>query len=368
MNKYPSPVVLMLYGVACMTIGALLVYFGEKYDENSLPPPQQESGLAGSRSVGPTRLMRVSAYCPCKKTLDKYTVSWYNARNGIFERITDEQEMQKVWQEAEWATATVVFPTVCKPLLGKSKPATVHLFVRSLQRSIRKVKTGKCKGCSVSVLFSVMCQSCRGSCENQNSDATSTGGLYFGVDAGTPQRLRRTSNGTSAGYGETFRQAAEAIRMDTSQKSYHGRQSNRKPFAGKIQEPSPRTCGDAISNPAIYKKKGLAGRTDKLRQREVLQPIPEGKLYRVTAYCPKKCCCGKFADGYTASGGPAVGRIVAAPSTIPFGTALNIPGYGVALVQDRGGAITGNRLDVLFATHEEAKQWGVQELMVWEVK
>ncbi len=93
-------------------------------------------------------------------------------------------------------------------------------------------------------------------------------------------------------------------------------------------------------------------------------PQPPAQLYRVTAYCPEACCCGKFADGMTASGKPAVGKIVAAPSTVPFGTILEIPGYGIAEVQDRGGAITGNRMDVLFATHQEALEWGVQELKV----
>ncbi len=92
--------------------------------------------------------------------------------------------------------------------------------------------------------------------------------------------------------------------------------------------------------------------------------VGPAQLMRVTAYCPKKCCCGKFADGYTASGKPAVGLIVAAPPNLAFGTVLYIPGYGNAFVEDRGGAITGNRLDVLFATHEEAKQWGVQYLKV----
>ena len=38
MNKYPSLIVLMLYGVACMSIGAAIVYFGEQYDKSfSLP-------------------------------------------------------------------------------------------------------------------------------------------------------------------------------------------------------------------------------------------------------------------------------------------------------------------------------------------
>ena len=86
--------------------------------------------------------------------------------------------------------------------------------------------------------------------------------------------------------------------------------------------------------------------------------------YKVTAYCPGPCCCGKFADGITASGLQAVGKIVAAPKSIPFGTVLDIPGYGVNTVEDRGGAIKGNKLDVLFPTHQEALNWGVQELTV----
>ncbi len=100
-----------------------------------------------------------------------------------------------------------------------------------------------------------------------------------------------------------------------------------------------------------------------------------GRIMRVSAYCPKKCCCGKFADGYTASGVPAVGKIVAAPPTIPYGYVLSIPGYSEhAVVQDRGGAITGNRLDILFTDkdgisgHRRALDWGVQELMVKEIR
>ncbi len=38
MNKHPSPVVLMLYGVAYITVGALLVYFGEQYDKSFSSP------------------------------------------------------------------------------------------------------------------------------------------------------------------------------------------------------------------------------------------------------------------------------------------------------------------------------------------
>lgn len=88
------------------------------------------------------------------------------------------------------------------------------------------------------------------------------------------------------------------------------------------------------------------------------------EVWRVTAYCPGRCCCGQFADGITASGVPAVGRIIAAPPEIPFGTEIYIEGYGYAKVEDRGGAIKGKRLDVLFPSHQQSVNWGVHYLRI----
>ena len=94
-------------------------------------------------------------------------------------------------------------------------------------------------------------------------------------------------------------------------------------------------------------------------------PSPE---YKVTAYCPNECCCGRWADGFFANGEPVGGLAIAAPKSIPFGTVLFVPGYGTATVKDRGGSITGNRLDVYFNTHQEALDWGVQCLTVLEME
>jgi len=90
---------------------------------------------------------------------------------------------------------------------------------------------------------------------------------------------------------------------------------------------------------------------------------------RVTAYCPCPECCGEYSDGITACGyviQPG-DTFVAADSRYSFDTEMLIPGYSNSQpvkVLDRGGAIKGNRLDVFFATHEEALQWGVQYLEV----
>lgn len=99
-------------------------------------------------------------------------------------------------------------------------------------------------------------------------------------------------------------------------------------------------------------------------------PAPATKTYRVTAYCPCSKCCGIGSPGITASGKKAEGLIVAADSRMDFGTVLSIPGYGIASVEDRGSAIKGDRLDVLFTDkdgvtgHQRALNFGVQYLEV----
>lgn len=77
-----------------------------------------------------------------------------------------------------------------------------------------------------------------------------------------------------------------------------------------------------------------------------------------TAYCPCISCCGKT-NGITASGKKAqANHTIAAPSTYKFGTQIEIKGYGTYVVEDRGGAINGNRIDIFFNTHQEALNWG----------
>jgi len=82
--------------------------------------------------------------------------------------------------------------------------------------------------------------------------------------------------------------------------------------------------------------------------------------YKLTAYCACKKCCGKT-DGITASGVKATeGITIAADTTVlPFGTEVIIDGH-TYIVQDRGGAIKGNRIDVYFDDHSEALDFGVQ--------
>lgn len=96
-------------------------------------------------------------------------------------------------------------------------------------------------------------------------------------------------------------------------------------------------------------------------------------IFELTAYCPCEKCCGKWGknrptdeDGellvYTASGQLAKeGVTIAADSNIlPFGTNVIIDGHSY-IVQDKGGRIKGNRIDIYFENHQEALEFGIQE-------
>lgn len=88
-----------------------------------------------------------------------------------------------------------------------------------------------------------------------------------------------------------------------------------------------------------------------------------GQIYKVTAYCSCAKCCGKT-TGITASGTRATaGRTIAAPARFAFGTKLSLNGK-VYTVEDRGGAINGNRIDLYVNSHAEALAWGVRYLPV----
>ena len=72
--------------------------------------------------------------------------------------------------------------------------------------------------------------------------------------------------------------------------------------------------------------------------------------------------------GITASGVKARrGTIAADTKVFPFGTIIYIPGYGYGRVEDRGGAIHGNHIDLFFPRHSEAIRWGrvKKKVKVW---
>lgn len=83
----------------------------------------------------------------------------------------------------------------------------------------------------------------------------------------------------------------------------------------------------------------------------------------ITAYCPCGECCGRWADGVTASGLPAGPGIVAVdPEVIPLGSTVIIDGQQY-LAADTG--VTGQAVDLCMESHASALAFGRSRQSVW---
>lgn len=84
-------------------------------------------------------------------------------------------------------------------------------------------------------------------------------------------------------------------------------------------------------------------------------------VYTITHYCKENYphICNDGDATQTATGTvPTAGRTIAVdPSAIPYGTEVVIDGH-VYVAEDCGGAIKGNRIDIVVDTHAEALQLG----------
>jgi 3D (Asp-Asp-Asp) domain-containing protein len=101
-----------------------------------------------------------------------------------------------------------------------------------------------------------------------------------------------------------------------------------------------------------------------------------------TAYCPCAICCGRSADGITATGTSCASHphgIAIDPARIAYGTRILIPhGYGYLdqsrgadrwfIADDTGAAMrtaTTLRIDLRYRTHASAVQFGVRVIPIW---
>ena len=111
---------------------------------------------------------------------------------------------------------------------------------------------------------------------------------------------------------------------------------------------------------------------------------PIVRTLQTTGYCACGDCCGWHRNwlfqkvyssgprkgepkkvGITASGTQARrGTIAADTSRYPFGTVMYIGDYGYGRVEDRGGAIKGDHIDLFFRTHGQALEWGKRTVPV----
>ena len=117
-----------------------------------------------------------------------------------------------------------------------------------------------------------------------------------------------------------------------------------------------------------YSAPRVSGNIAETLSAKVAGKTPIIKTLNTSAYCACISCCGKT-NAVTASGAIASAwYTVAAGRYYPIGTIIYVPSLsnkpngGWFMVQDRGGAISNNKMDIFFNSHSAALQFGRKNL------
>ncbi|AHZ10399.1 L-alanyl-D-glutamate peptidase [Bacillus phage Hoody T] len=135
---------------------------------------------------------------------------------------------------------------------------------------------------------------------------------------------------------------------------------------GDMGEVSPRAEQAARDNVQAANKQPQP-KVQAVPKQEVQKAKPQGKTITVvaTAYTADPAENGgtyggvvKTATGFNLTANPSAKVIAVDPRVIPLGSKVYVEGYGEAMALDTGGAIKGNRIDVLMPNNKVSNDWG----------
>ena len=147
-------------------------------------------------------------------------------------------------------------------------------------------------------------------------------------------------------------EAAEAREAAKAQEAAEAREAAKAQAAAKAQKP-------ATQQPVV-------------KETETSAPSSSRELRVVaTAYTADPLENGykagdqvKSALGHNLTANPNMKLIAVDPSVIPLGSKVWVEGYGVAIAGDTGGAIKGNKIDVLMPDKGSSSSWGRKTVTV----
>ncbi len=102
-------------------------------------------------------------------------------------------------------------------------------------------------------------------------------------------------------------------------------------------------------------------------KKEAAEPGEYLGEFKATGYCNCQKCSGGYTKTYSGTTPQANHTISADLNVFPIGTKLVIDGITYT-VEDKGSSVNTNRVDIYFASHEEALAFGLQTVDVYAAK
>ncbi|HFK1434111.1 TPA: cell wall-binding protein EntC [Bacillus cereus] len=167
-----------------------------------------------------------------------------------------------------------------------------------------------------------------------------------------------------AGEAAKAREAAEAQAAAKAQEAAKAREAAKAQEAAEAQEAAKAREAAKAQKPATQQPV--------VKETETSAPSSSRELRVVaTAYTADPLENGykagdqvKSAMGHNLTANPNMKLIAVDPSVIPLGSKVWVEGYGVAIAGDTGGAIKGNKIDVLMPDKGTSSNWGRKTVTV----
>ncbi|SMD99263.1 Cell wall-binding protein YocH precursor [Bacillus cereus] len=166
------------------------------------------------------------------------------------------------------------------------------------------------------------------------------------------------------------REAAKAQEAAEAQAAAKAQEAAKAPEAAKAQEAA--EAQEAAKAREAAKAQKPATQQPVVKETETSAPSSSRELRVVaTAYTADPLENGykagdqvKSAMGHNLTANPNMKLIAVDPSVIPLGSKVWVEGYGVAIAGDTGGAIKGNKIDVLMPDKGTSSNWGRKTVTV----
>ncbi|PYE91366.1 cell wall-binding protein EntC [Bacillus sp. 196mf] len=174
-------------------------------------------------------------------------------------------------------------------------------------------------------------------------------------------KAREAAKAQAAAEAQAAAKAQEAAKAQAEAKAQAAAEARK---AAKAQEAADREAANKVQKPATQQP--VAKETEKNTQ-------SSSREFQVvaTAYTADPLENGykagdqvKSALGHNLTANPNMKLIAVDPSVIPLGSKVWVEGYGVAIAGDTGGAIKGNKIDVLMPDKGTSSSWGRKTVTV----
>ncbi|MCU5309303.1 cell wall-binding protein EntC [Bacillus cereus] len=173
-----------------------------------------------------------------------------------------------------------------------------------------------------------------------------------------------------AGEAAKAREAAKAQEAAEAQAAAKAQEAAKAREAAKAQEAA--EAQEAAKAREAAKAQKPATQQPVVKETETSAPSSSRELRVVaTAYTADPLENGykagdqvKSAMGHNLTANPNMKLIAVDPSVIPLGSKVWVEGYGVAIAGDTGGAIKGNKIDVLMPDKGTSSNWGRKTVTV----